>query len=56
MDEVDQALKQLFYALLKASPKSEAITLRQLDGAWEVMGRRRRIVAIMTSLLHQLED
>jgi hypothetical protein len=57
MDEIDEGLKQLFYAFLKASPKTQAITSRQLaEGPWDLLPRRKRIVALMTVLLRQLDD
>lgn len=55
MDDVDEALGRLFYALLKADPKSQGITWRQINEPWEQMPRRKRIIAIITVLLNQLD-
>lgn len=55
-DDVDAALANLFYALLKAGPHSEAIAYQQLKGPWEQMSRRKRTVAVITILLRGLDD
>lgn len=57
MDEIDEGLKHLFYAFLKASLKTQAVASRQLvEGPWDLLFRRKRIVALMTVLLRQLDD
>ena len=57
MDEVDQALKQLFLALMKANPKTEAFAWREAAGGpWDALPRRKRIVSIMTVLLRLLDE
>ncbi len=56
MDEIDESLKQLFYAFLKTSPKTQAVASSRLDGPWDLLPRRKRIVALMTVLLRQLDD
>ena len=57
MDEIDEALKQLFMALLKANPKTEQFAWAQAAGGpWDQLPRRKRIVSIMTLLLRLLDD
>lgn len=56
MDDVDRALEQLFYALLKAGPGSQAIAWRQMAAPWQQMSQRKRIIAIMTILLTRLDE
>jgi hypothetical protein len=56
VDEIDEALKHLFLALLNASPKMSADIRRQLEKPWELMSRRRRIISLMTVLLRQLDE
>lgn len=51
MDEIDEGLKHLFYAFLKASPETQAVASRLLvEGPWDLLSRRKRIVALMTVL------
>ncbi len=54
MDNIDAALEQLFYALLTAGPRSQAVALRKLSAPWQSMPRRKRIAAIVTMLVDRL--
>ncbi len=56
MDDIDRALEQLFYALLKAGPGSQAVTWRQITAPWQQMSRRKRLIAVMTVLLTRLDE